>query len=80
VRWLEERGAYRLLGVEPSATEGQIKKCYHKLSLKAHPDKGESGASSQSCVKVVHNKEVHVITSEVAHLSKTTTIGHLLHP
>lgn len=34
------RGAhYRVLGIEPSANEAQIKKAYRRLSLKVHPDK-----------------------------------------
>ena len=30
---------YDLLGVEPEATQSQIKKAYHKKSLECHPDK-----------------------------------------
>ena len=31
---------YDLLGVDKSAEAGKIKKAFHKLALKAHPDKG----------------------------------------
>lgn len=31
--------AYRALGVEPDATPSQIKRAYHKLALRYHPDK-----------------------------------------
>lgn len=45
VRWLEERGAYHLLGVDESMSEAAIKKKFHRLSLKAHPDKGGDSAN-----------------------------------
>lgn len=31
---------YKLLGVDKNATFAQIKKAYHKIALKEHPDKG----------------------------------------
>jgi curved DNA-binding protein CbpA len=55
VRWLDERGAYFLLGVDTDATEASIKKRYHRLSLKAHPDKGGDAETFQKLT--VHFEE-----------------------
>ena len=45
---------YVLLNVEPTATPSQIRKAYHKMALKVHPDKNpsdEAVASFQSLQK-----------------------------
>lgn len=39
---------YAVLGIEPTANAGEIKKTYHRLALKYHPDKAAPGSKADS--------------------------------
>ena len=36
-----------MLGVEPKATEDQVKKAYKKLAMRWHPDRNSTGTEEQ---------------------------------
>ena len=43
-----QKGPYVLLAVEPECTPSQLRKAYHKLALKVHPDKNPSEEAVES--------------------------------
>ncbi len=45
---------YSILGVSRNATEAEIKKAYHKLALKVHPDKNKNSQESTETFKIIH--------------------------
>ena len=50
---------YDILGVDSTASLSDIKKAYHKLALKVHPDKDEFGIGTDNAFKAVgHAYEV----------------------
>lgn len=49
---------YKILGVEKTCSDSEIKKAYRKLSLKVHPDKNSHPKASESFKKVARAFEV----------------------
>jgi len=46
-----ERNLYGVLKVEKTATESEIRRAYHKLSLRVHPDRVDSGDVGEATEK-----------------------------
>eukprot|EP00039_Didymoeca_costata_P001226 m.50873 g.50873 ORF g.50873 m.50873 type:complete len:71 (+) comp10691_c0_seq1:148-360(+) len=44
----ETTDLYKVLGINKDATTSQIRKAYHKLALKVHPDKAKKGDKSNA--------------------------------
>jgi len=62
IQVLGERDFYQILGVSRDATESTIKKAFHKLSLKYHPDKNPGDEAAQK--KFVEISEAHEVLGD----------------
>lgn len=54
----EEADYYKLLGVERTATDRQIKKAFRKLALKYHPDKNKKPGAEEKFKQIAQAYEV----------------------
>ena len=53
-----EKDYYKVLGLEKSATDNDIKKAYRKLALKYHPDKNKSPGAEEKFKEIAEAYEV----------------------
>lgn len=65
--------AYKVLGLEPGASEDEIKKTYRKLAMKHHPDKGgseEKFREVNEAYKILTNDDPFDVFPELAQILK----------
>src|SRR5690554_2844823 len=70
----EKRDYYEILGVERSASEGEIKKAYRKLALKYHPDKNPGDKAAEE--KFKEAAEAYEVLSNAEKRQRYDQFGH----
>lgn len=70
----EKRDYYEILGVERSASEGEIKKAYRKLALKYHPDKNPNDVEAEE--KFKEAAEAYEVLSNAEKRQRYDQFGH----
>lgn len=58
---LAKRDYYDILGVPRDATERQIKKAFHKLALKYHPDRNK-GPDAEAKFREIAEGKLHIMS------------------
>src|SRR5689334_20786762 len=59
-----QKDYYKILGVSVSATQPEIKKAYHELAKKYHPDRNTGESSSEDIFKEI-NEAYHILSDKV---------------
>lgn len=57
---LASKSYYDILGVPKSASERQIKKAFHKLAMKYHPDKNKSPDAEAKFREIAEGKSMTI--------------------
>jgi len=70
---MEYKDYYKILGVDKSATQGEIKKAYRKLAMKHHPDRNAGNKSSEEKFKEI--TEANEVLSDPEKRKKYDTLG-----
>lgn len=60
--WIDHEGAYKTLGMSPTATDAEIKRAYRQLISRHHPDKLEAQGLTPS--------QIHRATEETQKIQK----------
>lgn len=63
-KWFETKNLYDILGIEKSAKQKDIKKAYHKISLKTHPDRVHESKKNDATMKFQVLGKVYSILSD----------------
>jgi len=70
---MEYKDYYKILGVEKSATQDEIKKAYRKLAMKHHPDRNPGNKSAEEKFKEI--TEANEVLSDPDKRKKYDTLG-----
>jgi len=70
---MEYKDYYKILGVEKSATQDEIKKAYRKLAMKYHPDRNPGNKSAEEKFKEI--TEANEVLSDPEKRKKYDTLG-----
>ncbi|MDT3695286.1 MAG: J domain-containing protein [Ignavibacterium sp.] len=70
---MEYKDYYKILGVEKSATQGEIKKAYRKLAMKYHPDRNQGNKAAEEKFKEI--TEANEVLSDPEKRKKYDTLG-----
>lgn len=71
---MEQRDYYKILGVEESATEKQIKEAYRKLAFQYHPDRNGNDPSSSEKMKDIN--EAYSVLSDPQKRKRYENLRH----
>jgi curved DNA-binding protein len=70
---MEYRDYYKILGVERSASDQEIKKAYRKLAMKYHPDRNQGDKQSEDKFKEIN--EAYQVLSDSTKRSRYDQLG-----
>ena len=70
---MEYKDYYKILGVERSATQDEIKKAYRKLAMKYHPDKNPGDKKAEEKFKDIN--EAHEVLSDPKKRARFDQLG-----
>jgi curved DNA-binding protein len=70
---MDYKDYYKILGVEKSATQDEIKKAYRKLAMKHHPDRNAGNKSAEEKFKAI--TEANEVLSDPDKRKKYDTLG-----
>ncbi len=75
---------YEMLGTEKGATDKEVKKGYHKMSLKFHPDKNPGmlvnhSQSLHACKKSWYPCMLHEVLIKSCHMFLTGSMQAIMH-